>query len=132
MGIPGFSGFAADVLEDFGQPVRIRLDMAADPVVVREVTGFFRDVTVPAALFNRPQQPRGPLVQVDVDDTAGIVIERCEIDISILVADPAGPVVIAGERYTVTGWVTYVIAGGADEAVDVDGIFVTYRLHRKL
>ncbi len=134
MGIPGFESLAADIIQGFGQPAKIRLDMEADPVVERETTAFFRESTLPGVMFDRPQQPPGPFVQFDIgdDQLVGIVVERCEIDISVLAASDTGPIVIGGNRYTIAGWTTYTASAGNDDGKSDDGIFVKYRLHKKL
>jgi len=127
----GFEGVASATIEEFGQPVRIRLDMSADPVVQREVTAVVRTSTAAVSMYGRNQQPLGTRVFVDQLDCDGIVVERCEFDVSILVPDPAGPARIAGERYRVDSWVTYFAAGGAEDGTGEDGLYRIFRLHRK-
>ena len=128
---PGFEGLAGAMIETWGQPIRIRLDMGADPVVTREVSAIVRTSTASARLYGRDQQPLGTRVFIDQLDCDGIEVDRCEIDVSVLQLDPAGAVRIGGERYTIAGWTTYVAAGGAEDGTGEDGLYRIFRLQRK-
>ncbi len=128
---PGFESLAAATIEAFGQPIRIRLDMSAEPVVTREVSGIVRSSTVTARMYGRDQQPLGTRVVIDQLDCDGIEVDRCEIDVSVLQRDPAGSVRIGGENYAVVGWTTYIAAGGAEDGAGEDGLYRIFRLQRK-